>query len=366
MFSHLLGLFDSALALQITLKIGLALLLGGLVGLERERHNMPAGVRTFMLVSVGACMFTILSFRFGGDPARVAAQIVTGIGFLGAGVVMQRGKTVHGLTSAAGIWSVAAVGMAVGMGDYFLAALGAVSIFVVLGLLRQVFKVSLVISTRQSLNTALRRIRAEIAQMGGLVEQAIHRAVEAAVQDDHLLAQSVIAGDTQIDYLRRRIEESCLDILRTHHPDKLPLRTVLAANHIATELERMGDYGHDIARIRLRMGHEPLPEAAAQTPAIADQVCDMLRRVLEAFGRDDIKTARRVCAEMSLVNQSFDSLVSALRDEMSALPANHFEQTNSLYNMAYFLKRVGERVTNIAERIAFVRTGAIQDLDRDE
>lgn len=122
MFSHLLGLFDSALALQITLKIGLALLLGGLVGLERERHNMPAGVRTFMLVSVGACMFTILSFRFGGDPARVAAQIVTGIGFLGAGVVMQRGKTVHGLTSAAGIWSVAAVGMAVGMGDYFLAA----------------------------------------------------------------------------------------------------------------------------------------------------------------------------------------------------------------------------------------------------
>ena len=130
MFEGLYGAFDWTLGLQIGTKILLALVLGGLIGWERERRKMPAGVRTFILVSVGSCMFTILSSVgfSGGDPARVAAQIVTGIGFLGAGVMIQRKGTIHGLTSAAGIWSMAAVGMAVGTGNYFLAVFGAVAI----------------------------------------------------------------------------------------------------------------------------------------------------------------------------------------------------------------------------------------------
>jgi putative Mg2+ transporter-C (MgtC) family protein len=108
-------------------RIMLAALLGGVVGLERDWSGHAAGLRTNILVAVGSCLFTILSivgFPIRGssqDTARIAAQIVTGIGFLGAGVMIQGKNRVRGLTSAATIWQVAAIGMAAGTGFYFLA-----------------------------------------------------------------------------------------------------------------------------------------------------------------------------------------------------------------------------------------------------
>ena len=107
-------------------RITLAALLGAIVGYERERSGHPAGVRTNMLVCVGSCLFTLLSidgFPIRGnaqDTARIAAQVVVGVGFLGAGVVVQTRKRPTGLTTAATIWLVAAVGMAVGTGAYLL------------------------------------------------------------------------------------------------------------------------------------------------------------------------------------------------------------------------------------------------------
>jgi putative Mg2+ transporter-C (MgtC) family protein len=138
-----IGVLDLEQAAEFGLRVLLALLLGGVIGFERERQHRPAGLRTFMLVSVGSCIFSILSIHgfVGGDPARVAAQIVSGIGFLGAGEIIRNGETVQGLTSAAGIWAVAAIGMAAGTGLYLLAVLGAVAIIVVLGLLRRWSKV---------------------------------------------------------------------------------------------------------------------------------------------------------------------------------------------------------------------------------
>jgi putative Mg2+ transporter-C (MgtC) family protein len=120
-----------------------AALLGGLVGVERETNNQAAGLRTNMLVALGSCLFTILSiygFPAGDgvprDPARLAAQVVSGIGFLGAGAVLHRHGGVRGLTTAASIWLVAAVGMAAGTGSYFIAVLATVVALVVLVLLR--------------------------------------------------------------------------------------------------------------------------------------------------------------------------------------------------------------------------------------
>ncbi len=101
--------------LEMTLRVLLAALLGGLVGLERERHQRPAGLRTYMMVAVGAALFTLLSREAfpGSEPARIAAQIVTGIGFLGAGTIIRTEAAITGLTTAAGLWVVAAIGMAV-------------------------------------------------------------------------------------------------------------------------------------------------------------------------------------------------------------------------------------------------------------
>lgn len=119
----------------------LAAIIGLILGVEREYVGKPAGMRTYSLVTLGATIFTIISkFGFansGGDfdPSRVAAQIVTGIGFLGAGVIIFRGVKVEGLTTAAGLWVSAAIGMAVGVGMYDVAIASAVIAFFTMVLL---------------------------------------------------------------------------------------------------------------------------------------------------------------------------------------------------------------------------------------
>ncbi len=123
--------------LDVILKILLAAMLGGLVGLERELAHKEAGLRTNILIAVGSALITILSFKIAAqaqtaDPARLAAQIVSGIGFLGAGAIIQARFAVHGLTTAATIWTVAAIGIAVGGGYYLLAFAVALLVVVVL------------------------------------------------------------------------------------------------------------------------------------------------------------------------------------------------------------------------------------------
>ena len=118
-----------------TINLIIAAILGGLVGLERETGHRPAGLRTNMLVAVGSALFTMLSlhaFPGIGDKGRVAAQIVSGIGFLGAGTVWRSQDAVKGLTTAAGMWTVAAIGMAVGAGLGLLALSATIIVLVIL------------------------------------------------------------------------------------------------------------------------------------------------------------------------------------------------------------------------------------------
>jgi putative Mg2+ transporter-C (MgtC) family protein len=111
----------------------LAIVLGGVVGWQREVRGKAAGARTYALVTAGSALFTILStVAFPGDQARIAAQIVTGIGFLGAGAILHRESRIVGLTTAAGLWIAAAIGMAVGLRYYFFAIVGTLMILGVL------------------------------------------------------------------------------------------------------------------------------------------------------------------------------------------------------------------------------------------
>ena len=115
--------------LELLGRLLLAAVLGGAIGAERELNDQAAGLRTHMLLTIGACLFTLVSaYGFGGptDPSRLAAQVVTGIGFLGGGAIVRHGLTVKGLTTAASIWATASVGVAVGAGSYLLAVGGAV------------------------------------------------------------------------------------------------------------------------------------------------------------------------------------------------------------------------------------------------
>jgi len=120
---------------EMVLRLLLAAGLGAAIGYQRERAGKPAGLRTHILICLGAALFTVASLRgfFGADTARVAAGVVAGIGFLGAGAIMHReGGVVEGLTTAATIWAVAAIGLAVGSGLYLISLVSAGIILIVL------------------------------------------------------------------------------------------------------------------------------------------------------------------------------------------------------------------------------------------
>mgnify|MGYP003385572668 CR=1 FL=1 len=125
---------EPQLQLALGLRLIVAALLGGVIGLERERRGQPAGVGTFAMVTMGACAFSIISdivFR-GPDNTRIASGVVEGIGFLGAGLIIRGRAGVHGLTTAATLWASAAVGMLVGFGLYILGLILTVAVLVVL------------------------------------------------------------------------------------------------------------------------------------------------------------------------------------------------------------------------------------------
>lgn len=113
----------------------LSAFLGSMLGLQRHKIGKSAGARTFAMLSLGSTLFTLISINVSnGDPTRIAAQILTGIGFIGAGTIIHKKNTVEGLTTAAGLWAVTAVGMAVGFGWYFEAIIAAILMFIVLAL----------------------------------------------------------------------------------------------------------------------------------------------------------------------------------------------------------------------------------------
>jgi putative Mg2+ transporter-C (MgtC) family protein len=119
---------------EIVGRLALAAILGGLIGLEREYRGYPAGVRTMALVCMGSALFADTSGLFGGDSSRITAQIVTGIGFLGAGLIFREGDSVKGVTTAATIWTVAAVGIAIGAQAYIVAVFAALFSMILLEL----------------------------------------------------------------------------------------------------------------------------------------------------------------------------------------------------------------------------------------
>ncbi|WP_420138334.1 MgtC/SapB family protein [Sphingomonas sp.] len=155
---------------DIVLRLGVAALVGSLIGFERERLLWSAGIRTHMLVAVGAALLMIVSaYGFQSakemphvvlDPSRIAAQVVSGIGFLGAGSILLRGNTVRGMTTAASIWAVAALGLAAGGGLYFAACVATIIILVILAGLKPLEE-----AYRARVQSCVIRIRAERATL---------------------------------------------------------------------------------------------------------------------------------------------------------------------------------------------------------
>lgn len=178
---------------EIVVRFLLAALWGGVVGAEREYRNKSAGFRTMIMISLGSCFFTMISIYLGGkeNADRIAANIVTGIGFLGAGVIFRSDNKVTGITTAATIWTVAAVGMGIGAGHYFAATVGSLAILGVLGALRSIEKIIDAINKQRTYTVKINRADDLTVHMEELTRKCklkFHATKEIIESDSHFLA----------------------------------------------------------------------------------------------------------------------------------------------------------------------------------
>jgi phosphate transport system protein len=209
---------------------------------------------------------------------------------------------------------------------------------------------------RKSLDEGLNALQNDLLRLASLVDQAIDRSMLALRQRDLGLAQKIIDGDAELNRLRYEVEESCLAILATQQPAAGDLRAILAVETIAVELERMGDHAEGIAKIVLRMGDEPPVAALVEIPQMAEICRRMLKQSLDTFLARDPEAARRV----GEADDSIDALYRELFDRMVALMARDpsaVERGTYLLWIAHNLERIGDRITNIVERVIFMTTG---------
>jgi putative Mg2+ transporter-C (MgtC) family protein len=195
---------------DIAIKIGLSALLSGAVGIEREWTGKWAGMRTHMLIAVGSTLFTMISSRPAasggiGDAGRIAAQVVTGVGFIGAGTILQSRGAVHGLTTAAGLWVAAAVGVAVGAGSFSAAIFTTVALLVILAALRPVER----LLVRSHLRTVVLHL-----ERGQKVAQVLD-AVEECALETEAIEVSRTAGRPQVTVRMRGSAEDARRLLQT-------------------------------------------------------------------------------------------------------------------------------------------------------
>ncbi|NEM98472.1 MgtC/SapB family protein [Pontibacter burrus] len=163
---------------NVVIRVLLSAVLGGLLGWEREKRRQQAGLRTHIVIAVGACLLMLISVYIpqtfseyrNVDPARLAAQVVSGIGFLGAGAIFRLGGNTHGLTTAATIWAVAAVGLAVGVGMYAPAAVVTIVLLFVLAVLDKVGKRYLNTGTLKTLKITYESSKIETSKILGILE----------------------------------------------------------------------------------------------------------------------------------------------------------------------------------------------------
>jgi phosphate transport system protein len=209
---------------------------------------------------------------------------------------------------------------------------------------------------RKPLDEGLNALQNDLLRLASLVDQAIDRSMQALRHRDHALAQKIIDGDAELNRLRYEVEESCLAILATQQPAAGDLRAILAVETIAVELERMGDHAEGIAKIVLRMGEEPPVTPVAEIPQMAEICRRMLKQSLDTFLARDPVAARRV----GEADDSIDTLYRELFDRLVALMGRDpsaVERGTYLLWIAHNLERIGDRITNIVERVIFMTTG---------
>ena len=205
-------------------------------------------------------------------------------------------------------------------------------------------------------------IHAELQVLGQMVVAAITQAIDTLAQQDTELAEQVVVDDQRIDRAQYALEEHVLGVMATQQPTAGDLRRLIAAIEIAGELERIGDYAKGIAKITIRNAHRPLAKPLVDIPRMAEFAVDMLNRALIAFVEEDAAAAR----QLGPADDRVDVLSTRVRTELLDLMQHDpsiVEPAVDLLFVAHNMERIADRTTNIAERVIFIDSGDIVELN---
>lgn len=202
----------------------------------------------------------------------------------------------------------------------------------------------------------------DLVRMSEMVSAAIEQSIQALVQQDVTLAQQVIDNDEQVNALRFRLEEQCLTLIATRQPIAGDLRRVIAALHIIDEIERMGDHAAGIAKTVLLMKEEPLVKVLKKIPKMAEVSRQMLADSIQAFLTRDVTWARQIAERDVEMDQLYKEVFNRLVEVMGEKKGMVTRATYMLW-CAHNLERIADRVTNIAERVIFMTTGDLRELN---
>ena len=206
------------------------------------------------------------------------------------------------------------------------------------------------------LNHQLQKLRQQIQELAESVQQSLRDAVQSLLDADAVAAQSVCDGDRAINARRYTLETDIVSMIATQQPMAGDLRLLIGVLEIATELERMGDYAKDIARIAIRQQPHGTPEAAEGTVPMMDCALSMAQRTVRAFCDSDAQLARQVVSDDDRIDEACQRLHRELL-ERARVDENVLEETVRLLPVVHNIERFADRVTNICERIVFIVTG---------
>jgi len=215
---------------------------------------------------------------------------------------------------------------------------------------------------RATLDRELIEINEGLLRIGSLVDAAIERSIQSLAHRDVSMARQVDADDAKVNALRFQVEEACLALIARQQPAASDLRAVLAAFSIVTDLERMGDHAAGIARTVIHMGDQPLLKPLIDLPRMAETCREMLRQSLQAYVERDTERARSIVAMDDVVDALYTQI---FREILSFMVEDPHTTSRGLYLIfaAHNLERIGDRVTNIVERILFMTSGEMHELN---
>lgn len=218
-------------------------------------------------------------------------------------------------------------------------------------------------STRETFDRQLHSLLEQVLVLGSMVEQAIQQSVNALQQHDRSAARRIFAGDQLVNEKRYAIESDCVKLIATQQPMGRDVRFLAAILEIITELERIGDYAKGICKINLLLTDElDDPSIFHDLQQMAELGLAMLRRALDAFVAGDVAVARAIPAGDDEVDRLYNRVYLELTHRM-IVDTTTVDHANHLMWAAHNLERMADRVINICERIVYVATGEVKELD---